>query len=79
MKLLNFYIWPPKFKFSGLQELAPLLQVGDWLITLDFQDGFHHVKVLPKHQFLLGLRWRHHQYTFQACPFSLNASPWIFT
>jgi hypothetical protein len=79
MKLLNFYIWLPKFKFSSLCELAPLLQVGDWLITLDFHDGFHHVEVLPKHQFLLGLWWRHQQYTFWACPFGLNASPWIFT
>ena len=53
--------------------------MGNWLFTLDFHNGFHHVKILPKHQFLLSLQWHHHCFAFKVCPFSLNASPWIFT
>jgi hypothetical protein len=64
MRLLNFYLCPPKFKFNGLCDLAPLLQKGDYLFTIDFNNRFHHVEVHPHHQPLLGIQWRGKHYTY---------------
>jgi len=58
MRLLNLYVRPPKFKYQSLRYLATLLRPGDFLFTIDFKDGFHHVEVHPDHQHLLGFCWR---------------------
>lgn len=79
MRLLNSYVRPPKFKFQSLRDLATILRPGDYMFTIDFQDGFFHAEVHPSHQHLLGIRWRNRRYAYQGFPFGLNASPWIFT
>jgi ABC-type uncharacterized transport system permease subunit len=79
MCLLNLYLWPPKFKYNGLKDLAKLLQVGNFLFTLDFCDGFHHVEVECRFQPLLGVWWWNQWFMFRVFLFGLNASPWVFT
>jgi hypothetical protein len=52
---------------------------GDFLFTLDFQDGFFHMEVHPDHQRLLGIKWRGVCYAYHTFPFGLSALLWIFT
>ncbi len=79
MQLLNCYVNPLRFKYQTLQDLVGLLQPGDFLIMIDFWDGFHHVEVHPSHQHLLGLHWWNRCYVFKFFPFRLNALLWVFT
>jgi hypothetical protein len=79
MHFINKFFNMPKFKFEGLNELATMVKEGDWSATIDFQDGFQHIKVHPNHQQLLGFKWRGIHYTFTVLPFSLSASLWAFT
>ncbi len=79
MRFINEFFNVPKFKFEGLNELATMVKEGDWSATIDFWDGFQHVKVHPNHQHLLGFKWRGTCYAFTVLPFGLAASPWAFT
>jgi hypothetical protein len=79
MHFINKFFNMPKFKFKGLNELAMMVKEGDWSATINFQDGFQHVKVHPDHQHLLRFKWIGVHYTFTVLPFSLSASPWAFT
>jgi len=79
MQLLNVSVSPLKFKYEDLSTLAPLLQSSNFITMIDLKDSFHHVSVLPAHQHLLAFAWQNQMYTFQVLPFSLAASPWIFT
>ncbi len=79
MRFLNSFLTVPKFKFKGLKELASIIHEGDWLVMIDFKDGFQHIEVHPDHQHLLGFEWQGVCYAFQVLPFGLSTSPWAFT
>lgn len=78
MHLLNSFLNPPWFKYDSLGELAPMLCPGDWHLTINFHNSFHHIKVMPHHQSYLRFTWKGRQHCFKVLPFSLSVSPWGF-
>eukprot|EP00735_Rhodelphis_limneticus_P009037 TRINITY_DN2492_c0_g1::TRINITY_DN2492_c0_g1_i1::g.8884::m.8884 TRINITY_DN2492_c0_g1::TRINITY_DN2492_c0_g1_i1::g.8884 ORF type:complete len:657 (+),score=31.37,sp/Q99315/YG31B_YEAST/24.66/8e-19,RVT_1/PF00078.22/4.8e-17,Dam/PF05869.6/3.1e-05,RNase_H/PF00075.19/0.001 TRINITY_DN2492_c0_g1_i1:1350-3320(+) len=78
-KPLNHFIQAPKFRYDGLPVVSEMAREGDWMVTLDLKDGFHHVGIAREHQTLLGFEFEGTYYRFVVLPFGLAVSPWAFT
>lgn len=79
LKRLNRHIHPESFKMESLQMIIQAVQPTDWMISIDLQDAYLHVPILPAFQKYLrfAVGWIHLQ--FQALPFGLCTSPRVFT
>ena len=42
-RYVNWFITTPKFKQEGINSVAEQIQEGDQLISVDLENGFHHV------------------------------------
>lgn len=79
LKRLNRYIHLESFKMESLQTIIQFIQPGDWLISVDLQDAYLHVSILPYFQKYLRFAVGHVHLQFQALPFGLCTSPQVFT
>ena len=74
----NRFISAPRFKQEGIEAVASQIQEGDLLISVDLQDGFHHVKMHSSCWTYFGMCWRNKYYVWCVLPFGMAASPWFF-
>ena len=74
----NSFIKTPKFKQEGIESVAAQIQEGDLLISVDLQDGFHHVEMHHSCWTYFGMSWRNEFYVWCVLPFGMAASPWFF-
>ena len=44
LRTINPYVPPVHFKMEGLKTVRQLLQQGDWMVKIDLEDAFHHVR-----------------------------------
>lgn len=49
------------------------------MVTLDLQDAFFHISIVPAHRKFLSFAISDHHYQFKALPFGLASVPCIFT
>ena len=79
LKRINTYIAPVHFKMETLKSILPLLRPGDWTVSIDLKDAYHHVPIAIGSRALLGFMVAGRLYRFKALPFGLKPAPRLFT
>ena len=62
-----------------LKSILPLLWQGDWTVSIDLKDAYHHVLIAEGSRRLLGFSVNGQLYRFRALPFGLKPAPRLFT
>ena len=57
-RYVNASIVTPKFKQEGIKSVAEQILEGDQLISVDLENGFHHVDMIPEHWQYSGMCWQ---------------------
>jgi len=63
------------FKMEGTGMLRDLLQVSDWMCSIDLKDAYLSVSIYQEHQWYLRFTWRGNTYEFTCLPFRLTNTP----
>ena len=79
LKRINAHISPVHFKMETLKSILPLLRPGDWTVSIDLKDAYHHVPIAVGSRALLGFATAGRLYRFRALPFGLKPAPRLFT
>ena len=77
LRKINNLCFVPKFQCDDISVVAEYIQPCDFMVTLDFKSGFHHIHVWAEHQQFLGIAFRGHFYTWRVLPFGLSCSPYF--
>ena len=77
-RYVNRHIEAPKFKQEWIEAVANQILEGDELISVDLENGFHHVDLHPDHWSYFGMCWHGQFYVWCVLPFGCSASPYIF-
>lgn len=75
----NSFCETPKFRYEDITQLESVLQAGDYLITIDLKDGFHHIPIAKEDQTYFGFYWKGQFYVWLVLPFGWQSSPYFFT
>eukprot|EP00741_Cyanophora_paradoxa_P020597 tig00021275_g19881.t1 len=67
------------FQYQSLDQVAPLLTPGCWMVKYDLRKGYYHLALHPDTQRLLTFRWRGRLYVYQALCFGVNVACRVFT
>ena len=78
LRHLNDFCRDKSCKFETLKSLRYLAKPGDWLISVDLQDGFHAIQVRPDHQKYFTFCLQGQYYTSAVLPFGWKGSPAVF-
>ena len=62
-----------------VDSIVKFLKKGQWLASLDLQDAYMHVPVLPAHRAYLRFAFQNVHYQFKVLPFGLMTAPRVFT
>ena len=79
LSTLNKFLHSPHFHMETTASIMRSLQLGHWATSLDFKDAFFHVPVMPAHRCYLSFQFSPRYFRFQALPFGLATSPYLFT
>ena len=79
LKRINLHISPSHFRMETLKSILPLLRPGDWTVSIDLKDTYHHVPIAPASKDILGFVVTGNTYRFKALPFGLKPAPRLFT
>ena len=79
LKRINQHIAPVHFRMETLSSILPLLRPGDWTVSIDLKDAYHHVAIASASRNLLGFKLANDAYRFKALPFGLSPAPRVFT
>lgn len=79
LQRLNLYIHPESLKMESLQTIFQAVQPADWMISVDLQDAYLHIPILPAFRKYLRFAVGQTHLQFQALPFGLCTSPRVFT
>ena len=66
-------------KYETFDSVLGMLGRGWFMVTLDLQDGYHHVEIAEDSRKFLGLHWLGKWYRWRALPFGGSFSPRVFT
>ena len=78
-KRINRYIGSVHFRMETLASILPYLNPGDWTVSIDLLDAYHHVPIAAASRDLLGFTFNGSVYRFKALPFGLKPAPRLFT
>ena len=76
-KRINRYIGSVHFRMETLASILPY--PGDWTVSIDLKDAYHHVPIAAASRDLLGFTFNGGVYRFKALPFGLKPAPRLFT
>ena len=62
-----------------LASILPYLNPGDWTVSIDLLDAYHHVPIAAASRELLGFTFNGSVYRLKALPFGLKPAPRLFT
>ena len=79
LKRINLHISPSHFRMETLKSILPLFRPGDWTVSIDLKDAYHHVPIAPASRDILGFVVAGNTYRFKALPFGLKPAPRLFT
>ena len=75
---INRYIGSAHFGMETLASILPYLNPGDWTVSIDLKDAYHHVPIAAASRDLLGFTFNGSVYHFKALPFGLKPAPRLF-
>ena len=78
LRYVNEHIICPTFSQEGIDTVCNNIVPGDYMITADFQKGFHHVPIVESCQPFLGIYHKGVYYVFTCLVFGLKCSPYYF-
>ncbi|XP_048240303.1 uncharacterized protein LOC124116370 [Haliotis rufescens] len=70
---------PPHFRMTSIALLRTIIHPGDFMISLDIQDAYLHVPILPEHRHFLRFVFLGQHYQWRVLPFGISSAPWLFT
>jgi hypothetical protein len=85
MRKPNESLHPEKFRYDTLRTLAPMLEKGQYLSSIDLADAYFHVRMYKPHRQYMGFAFmdpfsgEESFYWYNVLPFGMAASPAIFT
>ena len=79
LKPLNLFIRKQRFKMEGMGMLKSILQIGEWMISIDVKDAYLSVVIAEEHRRYLRFEWRNQLFEFRCLPFGLSSAPRTFT
>ena len=82
LRYLNQHLFVKKFKYEDLLVVSQLVSKGDWFVTFDLKNGYHHVDIASAHRTYLGFSFvmdgKVKFFQFASLPFGLATAPYIF-
>ena len=63
LKPLNVYLRKQHFKMDTLTKVINMVEKGDWAISIDLKDAYHHIMIFKGHRKF----WRFQGMTYQFC------------
>ena len=79
LSFLNRFVRLSHFRMETAQSVLQSLQSGDWLISLDLQDAYLQVPVIPQSRRFLRFCLGSQVYQFRVLCFGLSSAPLVFT
>jgi len=79
LKPLNQHIHKRKFKMATVRTVAAAIRPGDFAVSIDLQDAYLHVPILPSHKKFLRFTFKGQTFQFRVLPFGLSSAPRSFT
>jgi hypothetical protein len=77
-RFVNLWCEPPEMQYDTLREFQRGIRQDDWMFSLDFKSGYHHIKLKESSRKFFGFEWEGTYYTFNVLPFGWNVSPYVF-
>jgi len=78
LRKFNLACQAPKFTYENIDTVLDLVESQDKFVSVDLQNGFHHVLVREEDRKYLGICWRGVYYQWRVLPFGCNSSPYFF-
>jgi len=78
LRQLNNYCAKCSFQYEDIRCLSDIIVKGDYMVTLDIKNGFHHILVHKNYRDFLGFKWRGQYFRWRVLPFGLSCSPYYF-
>ena len=79
LKELNKHIPYKHFKMDNFEQAIRLINVGDYLASVDLKHAYYTVKIAEEQQKFLCFQWRNNIYQFTCLPNGISEGPRIFT
>lgn len=79
LRYINQFTYVESFKMETLGKILEMILLGDMFFSLDIKDGYMHIGVHSKAQYLFGFLWNNITYTSLALPFGYKGSPKEFS
>lgn len=83
LRYLNDHLCVKKFKYEDLLIVSQIVSKGDWFISFDLKNGYHHIDIAQAHRKYLGfcfpINGCTRYFVFASLPFGLSTAPYIFT
>ena len=73
------FVLRPHFKMETLESIRLSLQKGDWMTSLDLSDAYFHIPIHRRSRRYLRFVFDSKVFQFQALPFGLSVSSYVFT
>ena len=78
-RYVNLFLRRMLFKYETASDAARMLRDMQWIWTLDFMSGYHHLLLRPEDWTYVGLQLDGQLYVHAALPFGLSQAPAVFT
>ena len=75
LKLLNVYLQKQHFKIDTLTKVINMVEKGDWGISIDLKDAYHHIMIIKGHQKFLRFQFQGMAYQFCCLRSQSNECP----
>jgi hypothetical protein len=79
LRRLNSHCRPMVCRYETLKKLRTFARRGDWMVSWDLQDGYHHLSIHPSARKYFTFLVNGEYLQCAALPFGWNNSPAIFT
>ncbi|GAA6098881.1 uncharacterized protein LOC116675969, partial [Tachysurus ichikawai] len=79
LRSLNRSLRRLRFRMLTLKEVVTQIRSGDWFVTIDLEDTYFHISILPAHRRFLSFAFGGKAYQYRVLPFGLALLPRTFT
>ena len=78
-RYLNLFLRRMLYKYETASDAARMVRDMEWIWTLDFMSGYHHLLLRPEEWTYVGLQLDGKLYVHAALPFSVSQAPARFS
>ena len=79
LKYFNLNVSNSSFKIETLRSIMVVMQLHQWMASMDLMDAYFHVPVMAVHHQFLRFSWLSTSYHFGILLFGLSSAPSLFT